>query len=191
MELTEPIETINARLIDFFGVDTLTGLPIWRVVWSEDQMEKRLGTYTDYTPSGIWLREVTEVREVPKYRQWIQQKFVLERLTLVPEVNQDELPTSKLSYEPLWVFEDRYGRYLPPKFEAAQLVIDTVYAVQYSDHNLSRYKDPENSQEASIELKKQRVDEYIEQLFGDESGLLGTTITGESIIVPRNYKKES
>lgn len=182
MELTEPIKEINRQLIEHFGIDTISRLPIWRVVFSEDQMEWRHGTYDDITPAGLYLRTVTETRYVPKYRQWIQKKFVLERLTVVPELNADELPSSRLSYEPLWVFEDKNGNYLPPKWEASKFIIDTVYAAQYSNHDLARYSDPENCQEAQLELKKKRVDAIVEELFGEDSGLGGLR-TGESVIV--------
>jgi hypothetical protein len=181
------LELINNQLIDSFGVDTITGQPIWRIVWSDDQFEHRHGTYEDITPAGLYLRTVTETRLVPKYRQWIHQKYVLERLVVVPEQNADELPTAKVSYEPLWTFEDKDGEFLPPKYEAAKFIIDTVYAAQYANHNLARYKDPESNQEESIELQRQRVDSLVEELFGDQSSLGGTTVTGESIIVPRKY----
>lgn len=191
MELTESIESINQHLIDMFGIDTITGQPIWRVVWSEDQFEYRLGTYDDYSDGGIYLRTVTEVRWVPKYRQWVPEKYVLERLVVVPVMNSDEIPDTKVSYEPLYVFEDKNGNYLPPKFEACEFVIKLIYSVQYGDKSVARYKDPEDSVEASLEIKRKRIDKIQEELFGDESGLLGTTITGETIIVPQNYKKES
>ena len=189
MELTENVSSINQQLVDLFGIDTLTGLPIWRIVFSEDQFENRYGTYDDITPSGLFLKTVTEVRYVKKYSQWIHQKYILERLVVVPDFQQDELPTNKVSYEPIWTFEDKDGNYLPPKLEAAKFIIDTVYAAQYSNHNLARYKDPENSQGESIELKKQRVDQIVEELFGDQSSFANTTVSGETIIVPRNFEK--
>ncbi len=192
MELTEPIESINIQLKDQFGIDTITGLPIWRVVFSDDQLEKRYGTYDDFVPgTKIWLRQVTEVREVHKYKQWIHQKYILERMVVVPDINEHELPDTKVSYEVIWVFEDRNGGYLPPRFDAAKFIIDTIYAAQYSNHSIAKYKDPESTQENALQAKKERIDGIVEELFGDESGLLGTTITGESIIVPNNYKKDS
>jgi hypothetical protein len=49
MELTEKIESINNQLIELYGIDTITGQAMWRVVWSEDQFEHRLGTYDDFS----------------------------------------------------------------------------------------------------------------------------------------------
>lgn len=183
------IERINTQLKENFGVDTLTGLPMWRVVWSDDQFEKRHGTFDDITPAGLYLRTVTEVREVPKYRQWIQQKYILERLVAVPEHQVTELAGAKMSYEIIWTFEDAAGRYLPPVYRACEFIIQTIYAAQFGTHNLKKYEDPENSQEASLELQKKRVDGIIEELWGDQSSLGGTTKTGESVIVPRNFER--
>src|SRR5262245_31149745 len=100
----EKVETINRRLHDLYGETESQGerLPNFRIVWSEDQFEMRK---TDYTDSGFRLLH-PEVRKLPKYRQWITKKHVLERLTVVPFVNEHDLPDSKLSYEPIWVFED-------------------------------------------------------------------------------------
>jgi hypothetical protein len=192
MELTEPIDTLNQRLKDNFGVDTITGLPMYRIVFSEDQYENRYGTYDDITPAGVYLRTVTEVRKVPKYKQWIHAKYVLERLTIIPQVSAEDLPDSQLSYEPLWVFEDRNGNYLPPKWEAAEFCVQAVIAAMHNTGGLAKYIDEEEgSQEAALESKKRRIATLENELFGDETGLLGTTISGESIIVPNNYERKN
>lgn len=179
MELAEPIETINKQLIDHFGIDSDTGRPIWRVVWAADQYEKRL---SKFTREGLELIH-PEVMLLPKYDQRdldYKDRWILERLVVVPDVNSEELPTVKLSYEPMWVFRDRFNNYLPPRFDACKMVVDTVYAA-IGKQSLAKYKDPENSQEASLEMKRARVDKLIEELFGDESSLLGRTITGEAV----------
>jgi len=185
----EPVESINRQLREQFGIDTVTGLPIWRIVWSEDQYEWRHGTYNDITPGGIYIQTVTESRYVPKYRQWIPEKFVLERLVVTPESNEKELNGAKTSYEPIFPFENGKGEALPPRFDVAKLVIDTIYAAQFGTHNLKKYVDDEATQEMSEHNKMRRVDEMVEYLWGDSSGLAGTTITGESVIVPRNFER--
>lgn len=185
MQITESIESINKQLVDLFGVDTVTGTPIWRVVWSEKQIEKRWGTYDDYTPSGIFIRTVTEVREVPKYRQWIQNKYVLERLTVIPEINMAELPTQKLSYEPIYVFETKKGEYLPPKIEAAKFIIDSLYAAM-GKSCMAKYVDEEANN--PIEVKEQRVAKLHEELFGNETEVGDALAYREAIVNP--YQKE-
>ncbi len=175
-------ETISKMLKENFGTDTVTGLPMWRVSWSEDQFERRLGTYDDFTPAGIYLRTVTEVREVPKYRQWITRKYVLENLVGIPVQNQKELPNSKMSYEPLWVFEDGQGNALPPSFEASQFVINAMNAAK-GGQSLRKYVD-ENAEAQSSNGKDARIDKVnklTEELFGDESGLGGAIVHGEGV----------
>lgn len=188
MELAEDIEYINKQLKDEFGVDTITGVSIWRVVWSEDQFEKRLGTFDDITPAGLYLRTVTEVRLVPKYRQWIQEKYVLERLVVIPDWQREELPTAKVSYEPIFVFWDKNENYLPPKYIVAKFVIDTIYAAQYGTKNLKKYTDDENSQEASLDQQRQRVDEIMEYLWGDQAAHYDAVKTKEAVGLTGSYK---
>jgi hypothetical protein len=183
MELTEPIESINQQLIDLFGIDTVTGQPIFRVVWSEDQLEKRL---TDTTLEGLQLL-YPEIALLPKYRQWIQEKWVLERLVIVPEVNESELLNVKLSYEPLWVFQNDREEYLPPTLWAAKFVVDTVYAAM-GKKSLAKYVDEEAKNPE--EFREKRINQLQEELFGDESNLLLRTVTGEAIVVPQEYEKE-
>lgn len=192
MELTEPVESINNQLVNLFGVDTLTGLPMWRIVFSEDQFEKRLGTYDDYSPAGLYLRTVTEVREVPKYRQWIKAKYVLENLVVVPEANQGDLPSSRLSYEPIWVFQTEGGEYLPPRLDAAKFIIDNVYAAKGGD-NLIKYKDPMAglTGEDLVAYHDDRIGKLQDELFGDETWVGDALAHREAIVVPHTFKGES
>ena len=192
MELTETIERINSQLIDLFGIDTLTGQAMWRVVWSEDQFEHRRGIYEDYTKNGIFLRRVEEVRYVPKYSQWIRNKYVLERLVIVPDVNAGDLPAVKLTYEPIFPFQTGSGEYLPPRLDACQFVINSVLAVQ-GKGNLAKYKDPMAglTTEEQIEAKQQELDALEEELFGNETDTGDALAHNQAIIVPRNYTKES
>lgn len=178
MELSESIESINNQLVDLFGIDTISGDPIWRVVFSEEQFEKRLMEYTD---EGLQLLH-PEVRLVPKYRQWIQQKYVLERLTVIPDINADELPYNRLSYEPIYVFETASGKYLPPRIDVAKIVIDTIYAAQ-GKSSLAKYVDDEDSEK--------RINDLQEYLFSDETAVSDHLSRQTGIIVPSNYKKES
>lgn len=179
MELTEPIESINKQLVDLFGIDSVTGRPIWRVVWSEEQFEKRLMNVTN---EGFHLL-IPEVREVPKYRQWIKERYVLERLTVIPEVNENELPTEKLSYEPIWVFETQRGVYLPPRLDAAKIVIDTVYAAM-GKSSLAKYKETNEAPEE----KDIRLGKLQDELFGNETEVGDALAHNQAIIVPSNYK---
>lgn len=178
----ESVETLNTRLIDFFGIDSNTGRPIFRIVWSDDQTEKRR---VDTLDSGIHLL-FPEVREVPKY-PYLPHTYVLERLVLVPEVNQAELPVSKMSYEPLWAYRDARGNNVPPVWVPTKFIIDTLYAA-LGKKSLAKYVDSEEN--TTEEGRQQRITKMCEELFGNENETTDAMAYGEAIVVPNNYEKD-
>lgn len=168
---------LNDRLRTYYG-QSLEGLSNYRIIWSDDQYEKRRMTHTD---SGLFLLS-PEVREVPKYKQWVQEKYILERLTIVSEMGETDI-VEKLSYEPLFVFEDRNGFPLKPIWSAIYFIMDNIL------HNMEskgyvKYKDPDSSQEEAIENKKIRIDNLVEDLFGNESSVGTALAHKEAVIVP-------
>lgn len=172
--LPKDIQEINRQLENHFGIDTVTGKPMWRVSWSTDQYEKRL---TNYTDMGLLLL-TPEVRELPKY-QYCKDRWILEQLCLVPEANLSELPAQKQSYENMYTFEHGVtGGPIMPVFEACKFVIDVVEAAK-GKKSLRKYVDDEAQNPA--EAKEKRIQQLTEELFGDESSILGRTITGEAV----------
>lgn len=191
----QEVESINASLENLFGIDTITGKPIFRVVWSDDQFENRKTKYTD---DGIELLHA-EVRYLPKYKQYIQSKYILERLVLVPDVNAAELPTQRQSYEPLWVFQTDKGDALAPNLEVCKFVIDTLYAA-IGKRPLEKIAEAKNPDDANAPIRskmehyehnKAKIDKLQNEMFGNESALGGQTVneSGDTIIVP-GYSKE-
>ena len=178
LEIPPEVKRINQQLIDHFGIHTSTGQAMWRVVWSEDQYEYRL---MDTTDEGLILIH-PEVRLVPKYRQWIPEKWVLERLVVVPDLNSKELAGLKLSFEPMFPFEDKNGNGIPANFEACKFVIDLVYASQ-GKKSMRRYLEEEGAEE--------RVKKLQEELFGNDTDVSDALTYGSGIVVPSGYKKES
>lgn len=173
------IDELNQKLTDHYGIDSDTGRPIFKVVWANDQTEKRLVQTTD---SGIQLL-YPEMREVKKY-PYIKDRYVLERLVIVPIPNQHELAV-KLSYEPLWVYYNSAGEFLHPIWTATKFVIDSVYAAM-GKSSLAKYVDDEKN--TTEEGRQERVKQLEEELFGDESGLMGKThLTHEAVVVPKSY----
>lgn len=177
MELTESIELINNQLINLFGIDTLNGLPIWRVAWAQNQIEKQYGTFNDFTPNGMFIRSVTEVREIKKY-PWIKEKYILEQLTLVNECDIEQLAGAKIAYNCMFVFEDKEGNYLPPQIQVAQFVIDTIYAAM-GKTSLAKYKEATDTGERLKEVAALQ-----EELFGNESDITDALAYGSGIVVP-------
>lgn len=160
--LAEPLNEINALLIDHYGIDTISGNPIFRVVWSEDQLEKRWSNYTD---EGIQLLQ-PRVAELPKYRQWIHEKYIIEKLTILPEMKTDGAPVDKLSYESIWVFEDKVGNYLPPRFSVCKFVLDALCAAT-GKYSMAKYKDDLVNEDP--EAREIRLNTLQEELFGNET----------------------
>lgn len=160
-ELVESIENINKWLKREYGQEA-DGSARWRVVWSEDQLEKRLMTHNDM---GMQLLNPI-VREVKKY-QHISERYVLECQLAV--TGETDLVTP-ISYEPMWTFEDRHGKYLPPRYDACVVIIESVNQNMQS-HAFKRYTNPNDDPDYRA-MKLQEMEEY---LFGNE------TDTGDSL----------
>lgn len=178
----ESIPTLNQRLIDEYGIDSNSAQPIFRIVWADDQTEKRL---VDHLDSGIQLLSPV-VGEVKKY-PYLKHLWVLERLVIVPEVNLKEIPASKLSYEPIWSYRDAQNNPVPPIWEATKFIVDALYAA-LGKKSLRKYVEPET--ETSIEGREQRITKLGEELFGNETDVGDALAYNEGIIVPRNYEKK-
>jgi hypothetical protein len=174
----ESIETLNERLIDYYGRDTDTGQAIFRISWSDEQYEMRL---CETTESGIRLLHPV-VRLAKKY-PYINAMYVLERLVVIPDFQQHELPVSKLSYEVIWTFCDNQRNPLPPNWPAAKFVVDTLYAA-LGKQSMAKYVEPN-------ETKEDRVKKIEEELYGNETDVSDALTYKEGIVVPSNYNKES
>lgn len=177
----DTIELLNQNLIDEYGIDTETSQPLFRVVWSDDQLEKRL-VYE--LASGVQLLHPM-VMEVKKY-SYLKHLYVLERLVVVPEDNRRELGDIKLSYEPVWVYKDVNNQPLPPVWIATKVVVDVLYAA-LGKKSMRKYVEDES--ETTKEGREQKIDKIVEELFGDETETGDALAYGEAIVVPPNYKK--
>jgi len=167
MELPEPLKIINQRLLDHYGRFE-NGFPNWRIVWSDDQYEKRLGTFGSNPDSLIYTGEVTEVREVPKYGYMLHQ-YVLERILPVPAIHENEL-FQRTSYEPVWGFVDNEGNPLPPKFEVADIIIKHVMDRAAQATHTAKYKMPELEQQTPDAIRE-RIRLTQLALYGNETSV--------------------
>jgi hypothetical protein len=174
MELREQIEDINKRLLNEYGRE-FDNQPRFRVVFSEDQYEKRL---TDFTDEGFELIH-PEVRLLPKYKQWIRHKYILERL--VPIVGETDL-TTKVSYEPAWVFQDKDGNYLPPFFEGCKHIIESMFSAIGKANTHTRYKD----KNVSIEERRAELQRVEDELFGNETSVGDALAYRTGVTVPES-----
>lgn len=177
------LATINTRLRDLYGRCEPEGLSNFRVVWSEDQLEKRKMTHSD---GGLLLLN-PEVREVPKYRQWIQTKYILERLTIISEYVETDL-VERLSYEPVFVFEDKHGNALAPLWSAIHFIVENLL---HAEHHVGyvKYKDPNADPTDAKEREFERIETLKNDLFGNETEIGDALAHKEGISVPnREFK---
>jgi len=178
----ESIETLNKRLKDHYGSDVASDNVIFRIVWANDELEKRL---VSETAEGLILLH-PEVREVKKY-PYLKDLYVLERFVIVPDEHHMELAGKKVSYEPIWAYCDGRRNPLPPIWRATKLIIDSLYAA-LGKKSLRKYVDSEKN--TTPEGRDQRIQEIQEELFGDETETGDALRYKEGIVVPSNYSKD-
>ena len=156
------IEHLNYQLTREYGKEELAqNQPRFRIVFSDDEIEKRIMTHTN---EGFELL-YPEVREVPKYRHYIQGRYILERL--IPVVGETDLVT-KVSYEPVHVFQtsERRGHtYLPPRFDMCYVFIESLLMAAGRPSNFAKYKDPK----ATPEEYAKQIEDMQKELFGNET----------------------
>lgn len=186
--MIETLEILNQRLLDKYGKDIVTGNALFRIVFSDDQFEKR---FTNYTKEGLLL-QLPRVEEKPKYRQYIPHKYLIERFTIVPQFVETDL-TEQWSYEPLWVFEDGAGNPLPPKWEVCEIVIDQVHRASARAVG-QKIEDPsalEADPKIAVEVRLARIKRLEEELFGNETNVGDALATKQGIVVPGPQNKEN
>lgn len=165
------VQDINARLVKVYGRD-FAGRPLYHLVFSDTQLEKRAGVFADYY-GHIFVREFVGVREVPKYRSYIQGCWVLEKLI---HGNIPELLVN-FSYEPIWVFRDKKGKPVQPHWWAVEMILhQLLYGVRTT---------PQSAQ-AEDEKKERDYIQYVEDMI-DTTPTESRLNTGEGIVVPSNY----
>ena len=157
----EAISAINKRLLDHYGRFE-DGRANWRVVWSDDQLEKRWVTSTD---EGFLLNSPM-IAEVPKY-SYIQHRYILEHLMPVGNFIESDL-VDKTSYEPLYTFEDNQGNPLPVIWDAIFLLVRQVNENILNAGKKGPYKEPYGMGNTAEEIIM-RVEKLQEQLFGNET----------------------
>lgn len=184
----EDIKVLNLRLIDYYSY--CNGIyPNWRVVFSDDEIEKR---WISHTKDG-WPLLNPEVAEKYKYRHYIKSKWILERC--VPVTGDTDL-VEPFSYEPVFVFQNAKGEALPPLWSVIQIVIDSIYtraamAVNAAEAHVPLYKHPlaGKSTKEQLEMRQQELEEIKAYFYANETEVGDALATDNAIVVPRNYEK--
>jgi len=166
------LDDLNKKLKENFG--QFDDKPKFRLVWSEDQFEKRL---SNVTSEGLRL-QYPQMIELPKYRHYLKDRYVLERLTEVPAFQAKELATA-LSYEPIWVFEGMKNEPIKPNYGACKFVIETLLE-STKDSIGAKYKDIEDTPEEKLK----RIEEIENDLWGNETEIGDALAHKQAIIKP-------
>lgn len=169
---------INPILKGRFGCNDY-GQPIFRIVWSDAQTEKRFGIFNEFS-GPIFLREIRGLKEVPKY-SYLKSVWVLERWLPPEKCYTDEIPATKEgSYEPLFAFMDDNHKPVP-------IVEDQVMRIIQAALNPTKLPGDRKS-----DLKKQEQMEFdyeVEQIKEELTEAGRTWVghrlhSGEGIIKP-------
>lgn len=172
MELPEDVKIINKRLIDYFGKFE-DGSANFRVIWSDNEIEKR---FVYETAEGFHL--LTPIlAELPKY-SYIRNRFILERIVPVPESAKKELLDRKLSYEPIWVFEDGNHEALPPDWDVINILVRTLLDQATYTHKPIKQAEGEGNTLEEIEYRESKLREA---LFGNETDITDALSHGSAV----------
>ena len=120
MNSSPDIEILNKKLADRYGKN-LAGEPHFRIVWTEDIFETRIGNFNEFF-NGIFLRTYHGAKLVRKYN-YIRYRWILEMWKM--PVPMRELPAPD-GYEPIFVFESAKGGALPPVWSVCEIICHTV-----------------------------------------------------------------
>ena len=165
------------KFLEKFGF-TLDGKQIYRLVWSDSEFEWRKGVFREFL-GEIFLRETIGIKEVRKYN-YIHARWILER-NFPPEfVNNSEIANPNY-YEPIYVFQDRFGSYLEP----TEKVLD--FLIRAAENNT-----PATESELISNLKEKDEKEIQQIADALEVSELGVGIRlGESIAYTKGLKDVS
>jgi len=154
----------------------LYGQPLFRVVWSNHQNERRRGTFNEFY-GELFVRTTFGVHERPKY-PWIEDRWVLERWYPAEVVHHDDLPESNRgTYEPIYVFQDGEGKALPPVWRVVQLIL---YALTHPVSPMLR------KSQLELEAEKMKVEQYtrdLESVGGEVSRVEERFARGEAVFI--------
>jgi hypothetical protein len=175
---------VNKTLAERYG-KSIDGRSYFRLVWSEDELEKREGIFLEEHPiiddKGRLIvieSEVEGVKETYKY-MYIWDKFILEELRF-EDIPAEIKNNQKGSYEPLYVFQDKFYEPVEPTMDAIDMLI--YYRL---NGNLKGHKPTE------AELIKHRRDQFKEEI--DEaipSGVVNQLVKGHAVFLDTSKQKE-
>lgn len=125
------IDSINGMLYREYRV--LDGRPIYRIVWSDSQLEKRIGDFTDWYGHILIRQEHKALREVKKYWYFEKPCWVLEKLIFIrdsqalKEITLELVEARSGSYEPVYAFRDSDGNPLSVNWKVVEIILAVLH----------------------------------------------------------------
>jgi len=172
----DAVKHINKWLKGQYGSDLLNR-PIFRIVWSEDELEKRAGTFEDFYGS-ILCRTWKGVRECKKYgAATYKERFILEKLIFGIDNQEIWGETKNGTYEPVWVFRGPGDTYQVPTLKATEFVLRMLLG----DKEKRTQKDVDYDEAQSLQ---EDIETAYEALGGPEGDISSHLRTGSGIVVP-------
>lgn len=170
------VNTINKWLLATYG-EGPNERPIFRVCFSNDLVEKRIGDLKD--PSAVMEHRLdkSKVTEVLKYN-YLPDRWILEKIVYAP--NQEIAGSKYCHYEPVYVFQDKDCNYLAPNRKVCELIL-----------NMLLKGEPMSKEDwANLDEKaKEREIDLFEQILGEDlSDFRSSLREGSSIL--NAYQKE-
>lgn len=149
---------------------------MYKLVWSENEIEWRKGTFNEFTDSGLFIRTFIGDKLCRKYN-YIDSRWVLEKWSASSDPN---IPQSerKGTYEPFYVFEDKNGKPLEPTLKVIEFLV-----------NFSRTTvkmTPTERQRLAEDAENQEIKDFIDALDCDPT--LNALAMGEGIGYGQNRK---
>lgn len=156
----EEVRIINERFASQYGRHTIKNLPNFRLVFADDQLETRAGTFNVYS-GDIFLREEVGIREVKKYSYLDKNAWVVERL--IANHHPDVFDGDYI-YEPIYSFK------IFPIWRACEFLIQSLFVPRRPTTEAEEiYKDDQ---------KKEKEKAYIRNLITGTA--LSTTLNDGS-----------
>lgn len=178
-----------SRVLRLGGGLNTYGEPNYRAVWGQSRLDWIGGKWEDYSPEGSLLREVYEVRRVPKYAvdRWIIERWcpaetygcpALWEMQTFETIDGRIIPglgpyPSRGDYEEVFRLEDNAGQFIQlTPFIARAFVSCLETAREMEKESLAEKKSKRQAED------DREYDSYADSVFHD-----GSTITGPSVSV--------
>lgn len=119
--INSDVDRLNVLLAERYG-KTISGGAHFRIVWSEDIFETRVGYFNEFSGGGIYLRSYYGAKRSRKYN-YIKDRWILEMWKQYKPLKECPEPDF---YEPIFVFENSKGESLPPIWAACEYACQSV-----------------------------------------------------------------